>query len=188
MPLQSKNHLRKIAKGLLWIFFLTSLFLIMRFIENVQPFSTIISPLTDPLASKMFNTFLIAFFAVPFAIIPFTIYRLANMIYGKNKTIEGVFYIIFTIWFYPFEYTFMRFIFLFREVDNLPPIFKSEAYTLLIVIGGLTFNQFFNKTSSVTDMWNKVLGGQLIRLAGYFIIFLITFILIVLLHPLVKFL
>lgn len=143
MPFQGESYLRRISSGLLWILFFTSLFFIMRVIESIQSFNPIISPSTDPLASKIFNTFLIAFFAVPLAMIPYTIYRVANMLYGKNKIIEGIFYIVFTIWFYPFEYTFMRIIFLFREVDNLPPIFKSEGYTLLIVIGGTNIQSVF---------------------------------------------
>lgn len=185
MLLPSLFNFKKLLKKLLGILFPTSLFFIMKFIEYIQPFNAFFSPNNHPLMLQIVNAASVAF--VTFPLLGFTsfVYNLIKNLYGDTKNIRTIFYLLFTFLSYPFEYTFLRILFSFREATNVPPILKTEGYFLFIAIGGLVLDQLFNKGLSNKNLWNKVLGEQLSRLGGYFIIFLTSFMAIMILDSLI---
>lgn len=172
---------------LFWSILFVVLYELMRFVESQHIF-TILMGIPVPgqqseIANSILNVFSLAFLSVPAAVVPFAIYLLSSVICKVYKLsiriVNQVFFLIFTIWFYPFEYTFLKILFLFTKASNVPKILHSFwVIPLIILVANIVITLYQEKTRMVEEenMWNKVLKNQMLRLTSYIVVIFIAII------------
>jgi hypothetical protein len=187
MPKQyflSKNILPQTSQ-LFWPILFVLLYEIMRRVENV-PIITILTgiplaPQQNQIATSFLNIGALAFLAVPVAGIFFQIYiSICKAHYRSIKLINWIFFLIFTICFYPFEYTLFKFLFLFSRTPNVPVILRSFWVIPAIIFISNLILSYYQKVSGadkIENMWVKVLGNQMQRMLSYVVVVSSTLIL-----------